>query len=221
MKVESIMYPMEHPVNLNCVYPIYLCKGGEYLPLANSVSTSGGFLTTRHTFFALNGLRLQNPIEDLRVYDHQSKQYFKITGLFDGTPDSVAARKGEWDFCKFTVESELQMAAKENQLVCAPYLPERGMCRMIQFNWKHKQPNLVSSHSMARLYNDCVLDYQGINTLPGDSGSPVIDMNGRLIALHKKGDPNSGLIFTPGGLMDPWFISQSAAKNYLSPRVSL
>jgi hypothetical protein len=221
MKVESIMYPMEHPVNLNCCYPIFVIKNGDYLPLANSVVTSGGFLTTRHTFFALNGLRLQHPIDMLRVYDHQSKKYYKITGLYDGAPDSFTKRKGEWDFCKFTVESELQMAAKENQLVCAPFNPSLGMCRMIQFNWRHMQPTLASSHSMGKLYNDCVLDYQGINTLPGDSGSAVIDMNGRLIALHKKGDPNSGLTFSYDGQLDPWFLSQSAAKNYLSPCVSL
>jgi len=221
MKVESIMYPLEHVVNINCVYPIYVLLNGEYKPLANSVVTSGGFLTTRHTFFALNGLRMTYSLDQFRVYDIQSKRYFKILGIFGGTPESVAARGGEWDFCKFTVEPELAMSSKENQVVCAPFLPEHGMCRMVQFSWQLKQPATFASHSMSRLINGAVLDYQGINTMPGDSGSPVFDMRGRLIALHKKGDPNQGLIFSPGGVLDSWFISQSAAKNFLSPRIPL
>jgi hypothetical protein len=218
---EAIEYPRTLEVDPRCVYPLYYKSAEGLLPLATSVRTCGGFLTTRHTFFEGNGSKLLMQLSLIQIYDPETQTYCDIESIYDAPPNDENWVGCEWDYCKFITSPELMARSMKFAAVPAPFDPSLADVRMVQWSWKLMVSQIVSSPSRANVFNKQLLQYNGINTEVGNSGSPVFDRQGRLVAIHKKCRPNSGIIFSPGGKMAAWFLSQTALKNYQSPCINL
>jgi len=88
--------------------------------------------------------------------------------------------------------------------------------RMIKFDDRKKCTYLEGGVRFDAVGN--LLAY-AINTIPGDSGSPIFNTRGKCIGLHKKGDLNSAVLFSLDGKIPLWFQSQQPSKNYQSPTI--
>jgi hypothetical protein len=124
-----------------------------------------------------------------------------------------------WDYCRFICDAVFMQSSFKFAVNPAPYNASKAYhLRMVQWSWS-KGVAQVCAGSLEKTHENFLC--YSINTTIGNSGSPVFDMNGRLIALHKKGSPNEGLIFSPNGFMEPWFLTQTGSKKFQSPCTQL
>jgi len=216
---ESIMYPVKQVIDTQCSYPMYIKEGDNYLRVAMCVRVGSGFLTTRHTF--MNGDKLLRPINQYYVYEASTDKYFSVSALDLGEPEKIAGIMGVvWDFSKFDCsDKDFMKRSLLTHATPSPYYEEfASSVRLVKFDEKK---HLVYTDEGVRIQTDANQIYYRLNTTAGDSGSGIFDMNGRLIGLHKKGNPNSGVLFTIQKVVPSYFLAQSPSKNYQTPVIQL
>lgn len=220
---ETVHYPVKTVVDQKCSYPIMLkgVNGNVKVGIATRIPT-GGFITVKHVFYDGTGLR--EPLSNYFLLGHDNTDQHPIVGMLSdvvfGKDDKVMSyfKNCRMDYCRIRSTREFEIETLTHAISPNVFRKELASdLRMLKYD-VGKGQNSLDQGRMREVYRNNV-SYGGINTAPGDSGSPVFDQNGRFVAMHEQGGERSniGITFSVDGYVPSWFVSALPDLNYQSP----
>lgn len=214
IRLEALLHPEPRPVDLGVVFNIVVLQGGEKIKQGTAFSGPYGFYSARHVFYGVTS-DLLFPLDRFRLVSRTGEEYFIEPRTLCAPRDDQLSPGQCSDFVKFrTTDPEFNVKSQQCRVSFRNWTGDEKEVRNLRFVPGYHDP-VFGTGSVTVVDRQTGMCRYTCNSMPSDSGSPVFDMHGHCIGLHRgyigSANENVFVLIYPQGLVS-WFV-QSEPKN--------